>query len=127
MTIRECLPRLVSIGVEYHDAIELRRIAMQLHRWHEMECGDNHGCVEYDETTGKAYWLSSMSGRRSPIVDRGKGARKRLAKVMARYPALSAYVQTDPRGAALFILRPGDVPAGEDVDSYYSRGVAVYK
>jgi hypothetical protein len=45
---------------------------------------------------------------------------------MARYPALSAYIQGDPRGAALYILRPGDVPAGADVDAYYSCGIAVY-
>jgi hypothetical protein len=39
---------------------------------------------------------------------------------------LSAYIQTDPRGAALYILRPGDVPDGASADSYYSRGVCVY-
>ena len=44
---------------------------------------------------------------------------------MERYPGFGAYVQKDPRGAALHILRPGDVPAGEDVSSYYSRGIAV--
>lgn len=42
-------------------------------------------------------------------------------------PHLSAYVQGDPRGAALYILRPGDVPEGENAESYYSRGVAVYR
>lgn len=36
------------------------------------------------------------------------------------------YLQTDPRGCALYILRPGDVPAGADVQSYYTRGIAVY-
>ncbi len=40
--------------------------------------------------------------------------------------ALSAYVQTDPRGCALYILRPGDVPDGGDPSSYYSRGISVY-
>ena len=34
--------------------------------------------------------------------------------------------QGDPRGCALYILRPGDVPAGEAADAYYSRGLAVY-
>ena len=46
---------------------------------------------------------------------------------MARYPTLSSYVQGDPRGAALYILRPGDVPEGASVDSYYNRGIAVYR
>ena len=39
---------------------------------------------------------------------------------------ISPFIQTDPRGAALYIIRPGDVPAGEDVSAYYSRGICVY-
>jgi hypothetical protein len=100
---------------------------MTLHRWHEGECGLGNGCIERDEVTGKTYWLSAVSGRRFAIPDRETGALKRLAKIMARYPGLSAYVQTDPRGAALYILRPGDVPEGGKVEAYYSRGLAVYK
>jgi hypothetical protein len=40
---------------------------------------------------------------------------------------MQAYVQGDPRGASLYIIRQGDVPEGQDVDSYYNRGIAVYK
>lgn len=123
----ECIATLTRAGISYDDAASLRRIAMTLHRWHEMECGTDNGCVERDETTGKTYWLNSMSGRRSPIADRETGALKRLAKIMAGYPNLASYVQGDPRGASLYILRESDVPAGEDPDSYYSRGLAVYK
>jgi hypothetical protein len=123
----ECIQTLTRAGISYDDAIALRRIAMTLHRWHELECGTDGGCVERDETTGKTYWLNSMSGRRYPTPDRETGARKRLATIMARYSTLQAYVQGDPRGAALYILRPGDVPEGQDVDAYYSRGLAVYK
>jgi hypothetical protein len=39
---------------------------------------------------------------------------------------IDAYIQTDPRGAALYIIRPGDVPAGADASAYYSRGICVY-
>lgn len=39
---------------------------------------------------------------------------------------LSSYIQTDPRSAALYILRPGDVPEGADPSAYYSRGICVY-
>ena len=109
------------------DAYALRRIAMQLHRWHELECGVDAGGVERDEETGKVTWYSSRTGRRSPYPDRETGALKRLGAIMTRYPTLSAYVQGDPRGAALYILRPDDVPTGEDPDAYYSRGVAVYR
>ena len=38
---------------------------------------------------------------------------------------LSTFVQTDPRGAALYILRGGDVPAGAYVSAYYSRGICI--
>ncbi len=62
----------------------------------------------------------------TPIPDREKGARKRIAKILAKHPGLESYIQGDPRGCALYILRPGDVPAGEDVSSYYTRGIAVY-
>ena len=122
----EVISRLTSIGIEYEDALTLRRIAMTLHRWHELEC---NGEVqrENDDGTGKPFWLSPNGVFRCPMPDRETGALKRLAKLMARYPELSAYVQGDPRGAALYILRPGDVPEGKDADAYYSRGIAVYK
>lgn len=39
---------------------------------------------------------------------------------------LSYYIQSDPRGASLYIIRPGDVPEGASVGGYYSRGICVY-
>lgn len=123
----DCIGSLILAGITYEDACELRRISRTLHRWHEMECGINNGCVERDQNTGKTYWLNSFTGRRTPIPDRETGAHKRLEKIMAKYPALSFYIQGDPRGTALYILRPGDVPKGEEVGSYYSRGLPVYK
>jgi hypothetical protein len=140
---------LQSLGFTLTEAERLRRISMTLRSWHERECGTGNGCIERDEETGKTFWLSSMSGRRFPIRDMETGARKRLAgiisarnqRVLAPLPEaatltgdiaqafdhiVSAYVQTDPRGCALYILRPGDVPAGADADSYYWRGIAVY-
>lgn len=133
---------LQSLGFTSDEAEQLRRISMTLHRWHELECGDGNGCIERDETTGKAYWLNSHTMKRSPIADREKGALKRLAAIIGQRngrPAIangrlnanpagkvSAYIQTDPRGAALYILRPGDVPQGEAVSAYYNRGICVY-
>lgn len=77
------------------------------------------------------------------IPDRETGALRRLAKIMRavnerRFVVdaastldphcddLTTYIQTDPRGAALYILRPGDIPAGCSVKSCYTRGVCVY-
>lgn len=113
-------------GIADDAATALRRIAMTLHRWREMECGNERGMIERDETTGRPFWRNSVNGRQWPVADRETGARKRLASIMTRYPALSVHIQSDPRGAALYILRPDDVPAGGDADAYYSRGIAVY-
>jgi len=126
------LETLTSAGISLNDALALRRISMTLHRWHELECGDGSGFIERGENgEGKPFMVrwNSYTGKRMQwaIPDREKGALKRLASIMARYPALTSYVQGDPRGAALYILRPGDVPEGKDVNAYYSRGLAVYK
>ena len=120
--------QLTSLGFSESQAEELRRISMTLRRWYERECGIDGGCIERDETTDRPYWNydTSRSRGRYPIPDREKGALARLAHIMATLPKLQSYVQTDPRGASLYILRPGDVPKGADVDSYYSRGICVY-
>ena len=133
----DCIGHLTRAGIDYADAKALRRISMTLQRWHELECGTGNGQTTYsierdgDGPDSKPFMRVQYPSRsgyvdcRWPIADREIGARNRLAKIMARYPSLGAYVQGDPRGAALYILRPGDVPAGEDVSSYYSRGIAV--
>jgi len=136
--VAECIETLRRAGIAYDDATALRRIAMTLHRWHELECGSDSGAVERDETTGKTYWVNAMTGKRFPCADRERGALKRLEKIISEHnkrlvaagthgQALGYYVQGDPRGASLYILRPGDVPEGAEVDAYYSRGLAVYK
>lgn len=139
----EVVDRLMRAGITFDDAAALRRIAMTLHRWHELECGDSNDyrswsivrgrggkVFEYDDNGAPFIESHPHSGGKvsySRIPDRETGAKKRLAAIMARYPDLRAYIQGDPRGAALYILKPGDVPDGADVDAYYSRGVAVYR
>jgi hypothetical protein len=115
---------ILSLGFTADEVEALRRISLTLRRWHELECGTDGGVIERDEATGKPYWLTDF-GRRSPVADREAGALRRLQKIMEGRP-LSYYVQTDPRGAALYILRPGDVPEGLSVESCYTRGVCVY-
>ena len=125
----EMLERLKRAGISERDALALRRISMTLHRWHELECGIGDRDIIYierDEETGKVYMCSGNTGQRWPTPDRETGALKRLAAIMARYPDKQSYVQGDPRGAALYILQPGNVPEGKDVDSYYSQGIAIY-
>jgi hypothetical protein len=86
---------------------------------------------------------SNSNTYRTRVPDRETGARKRLDKIIkarnerqtpicANYYGVAttyqvgAYIQGDPRGAALYILRPGDVPEGKSADSYYNRGICVY-
>ncbi len=131
---REVVDRLMAMGIDYDDAVELRRIAMVLHRWHELECGTDRGVIERDEATGVPYWTYDVRdthghwtrGRRK-TADKETGAIKRLQAIVKRYPNLTYYIQGDPRGAPLYMLRPADVPVGESIDAYYSRGIPVYK
>lgn len=134
---------LAQLGISALDARSLRRISMTLHRWHEIECGDSNdfaswaiargrkvdGAFVYDDAGTpflERHAHSENVARYSPIPDRERGALRRLATILERYPTLGFYVQGDPRGCALYLLRPGDVPAGEDPAGYYSRGVAVW-
>lgn len=128
---------LQGLGFTQSEAESLRRISMTLQRWYELECGTEAGHIERDEETGKPYMVTDFGKhcRRYIVADRETGAIKRLQGIInarnirqsrAEDPLLSYYLQTDPRGAALYILRPQDVPAGESPAAYYSRGICVY-
>jgi len=129
----EVMARLARIGIAHEDARALRRISMTLRRWFELECGDGQGHIERDETTGKPRYHRDNHSYLDPhdprawscIADRETGARLRLAKIMTHYPNLIPYIQTDPRGCALYLLTKEQ--AGTDaIDSIYSRGAAIY-
>lgn len=137
----EVLHRLDRLGVSYEDAQALRRIAMTLHRWFELECGDGNEwgswAIERDENgEGVPYMVHHHyrhgQGKdyttKRQIPDRETGARKRLALILAKYPSLHAYVQTDPRGAALYILTAEQIARYDNrpLDQIYNHGVAVY-
>lgn len=129
---KDCISTLISAGISEDDARALRRISMTLHRWHELECGNERGeAVERDEATGLTYLTfdGGQNGKRGRIriPDRETNALKRLAKIIAGYPGFAFHANGDPRGSALFIMRPGDVPAGADIDACYNRGIAVFK
>jgi hypothetical protein len=121
---------LTGLGFTEEEVDKLRKISNTLRRWFERECGTGAGAIERDEETGKPFFCNT-SGRRWPVPDLETGAEKRLAAIMAarngrEAGALATYIQTDPRGAALYILRPGDVPDGKDAAAYHSRGICVY-
>lgn len=132
----EMLNRVQRIGITLDDALALRRISMTLQRWYELECGDGNGYLERDEATGKPIYTNCNARYLSPndprcrhiVPDREKGALKRLSTIMARYPDLRAYVQTDPRGAALYIYRADALRDGQEIYCCYSSvGTAIYR
>ncbi len=148
----DCLNALQSAGISYEDATALRRISMTLHRWHELECGDGNQygswaivrgrrdgkAFEYDDD-GAPYMQhhhymhgqSKDSVSYAAVPDKERGALKRLAAILKRYPGFASYVQGDPRGCALYILTRDVVvsieESGSSVESSYNRGIAVYK
>jgi hypothetical protein len=111
-------------------------------------CGDP-APIKRHVATGKPYWHNAYSGARCyQTPDRETGALKRIAAILAPHapkqytaetcpgrpcgaecdhasPGLTFYHQGDPRGCCLYLIRPGDVPAGSTVDSCYSNGIAV--
>jgi hypothetical protein len=162
MANNSCLTALYAAGITHDDAVALRRISMTLHRWHELECGDSNQYGSWAITRGRWRTFVPEEGKPvrtfehddderpflehhhyrhgagkdtvtySVMNDRERGALKRLTKIMARYPDFASYVQGDPRGCALYILRPGDLNTlengdGSDISACYTRGIAVYK
>ncbi len=127
----EVTANLQKLGVSYADAEQLRKIAMTLSAWHELECGTDRGCIERDEKTQVPYLTYDIGRngerRRVKIPDKETGALRRLTAIMERYPDLAQYVQGDPRGASLYIVRGVDIPEGARIEEMYTRGVAVYK
>jgi len=163
------IDRLVKLGFSREEVAALRRISMTLRRWFELECGTENAygtsiAVEYGFMDGglfkscsnreeckelgstcksfiRASWMDSTGYHveHSPTPDREAGARKRLATIMSQHKNCLAYVQTDPRGCALRIIKaseykkwekdkPADKPWMSELNycCYSSIGVAVY-
>ena len=104
--------RLARAGITLsrEDVCTLRRAEMTLHRWYELECGDDNGYITRDETTSKPFYTNCNARYASAndpratyaIADREAGALKRIATVCAAN-SLHHYIQTDPRGCALYV------------------------
>lgn len=118
---------LTALGFTSEQIRKLRRASNTLSHWYEAEC---NGEISRDQVSEISYRYNTFSAkriRREP--DRENGALKTIQEIVGSVPATKVsgyYIQTDPRGAALYILRPGDVPEGIEVDTCYSRGICVY-
>ena len=115
---------LGSLGFTASQIEALLRCSRTLSTWAAHEC---NGEIqrEGEDGTGRPYWYNTNTGNRmGPTADREAGALRR-AKVICEAHGVTFYHQTDPRGCALWVLRPGDVPEGKAADAYYTRGIAV--
>jgi len=95
-----------GITLTFAQASILRRAEMTLHRWHEREC--NGEVQRGDDGIARGYRMrASYIDPHDPrywytVRDMEAGARRRIAAVCAE-AGLHAYVQSDPRGAALYV------------------------
>lgn len=121
------IARLATLGILPGDIDALFRISSTLSAWFTHEC---NGDIQRNESDDKPYWVhwnQYTSGYdKYKTADREKGARRRLEAIMQNYPELTAYIQTDPRGCALYVLSAADLGTS-DIEQVYSRGVAVCK
>lgn len=142
----ELFARLQALGFTYEEAVSLRRIEMTLQRWGELECGNDRGCIERDEVTGKPFFSYEMPvnggwrRKRQYIADREAGALRRLARIVEARNTRSAcdvldggyllpYHQGDCRGCNLYLLTREQLTDRDgsalSIDQYYTRGLAV--
>jgi len=113
---------LEPLGFTPQEIDSLLRCSRVLSTWAMHEC---NGAIQRDDETDKPYWYSTATGERiGRTADREAGALARIKTLCDRH-GVTFYHQGDPRGCALYVIRPGDIPEGQKVGAYYTRGVAV--
>ena len=118
------LNALEAHGFTREEVDTLLRAERTLHTWAEHEC---NGVIQRDgeNADGKPYWYSSQTGKRlGRTADREAGALRRV-KALCDSHGVMFYHQGDPRGCGLYIIHPGDVPEGQNVGGYYTRGIGI--
>lgn len=127
---------MAQLGFNHDETETLIKAERTLRRWAEMECGTGDEwhtvSIERDEETGKPFrrlqfysYGGRWTDRREPCRDMEAAALRRVSAIAEAHPGMSFYRQGDPRGCALYLIRPQDVIPGASVDSYYSRGIAI--
>ena len=126
---------MTNLGFSHAEADALLKAERALSRFAELECGISDAnrsvSVFRDEETGRPFYRieyragNDWKERIEPKRDTEKAALQTVARILESKPGFSAYHQTDPRGVSLYIIRPGDIEAGEDVRRLYNRGLAM--
>ena len=112
--------QLDAHGVTQDEVDALLRCSRVLSTWAEHEC---NGAIQRDEKTDKPYWYNCTGERMGRTSDREAGALRRAKTICERH-GLTMYHQGDPRGCALWVIRPRDCDRCT-VESSYTNGVAV--
>ena len=121
-------------GFTHDETSALLKAERALRKWGELECGTGDGNrsvhIFRDESGKPFYSVQFYAGgqwreRIQPRRDTEKAALAKVDAIMARKTGFRTYHQTDPRGCALYIIRPGDIEAGENVHALYNRGIAL--
>ena len=141
MTRREAMRQtmmfdnLRRIGFTQDEAAQLLRISLTLHHWAERCCNE-----DIETCDDGSVWVTPHdgvgSGKPYRIPNREAGALRRLAAILKPHTRrLTYYHQTDPRGAALYIVEKSRLqaynahcnPPEPALDCCYSSvGLAVY-
>jgi len=121
-------------GFTYDETTALLKAERALRKWGELACGTgvgNRSVHVFRDESGKPFyrvqyfhagkWRESIQPKR----DTEKLALAKVDAIMANKPGFRAYHQTDPRGCALYVMRPGDIEPGENVHALYNRGIAL--
>jgi hypothetical protein len=128
---KRCAFACQKYGITPEAFYRLCRIEQTLQRWFEEEC---NGTIQRDDQTGKPYrYFNDRQGvpvirSAAPIPDLERGAIRRAKAIVQ--PFCHVYIQTDPRGCAVYLFRWKDVPAsvgpGRIDQCYASVGYPVY-
>jgi hypothetical protein len=118
---------LKSEGVSTRDAEELAKISMRLRKWKQLEVGTDGGHIERQENTNMPFWVRDDGSAWVKVADMEAEAMKKLEGIIGKHKRLTAYIQGDPAGVVLYIIRESDIPKGRNIEEFYNRGIPVFR
>lgn len=115
---------LEEVGFSFEEIMELRRLSRCFRRFFERLRND----VYYSEDDGKYYRMCANSKIVTRYPDLKRRYLKKLRAVFANHPNLTYYIQQDPRGSSLYVIKKTDLEYRlDEMDQIYSTlGIPIY-
>lgn len=115
--LRTVSDRMARNGIESTENLwvavpELQKISRSLSRLAESNCN--------------GHWSYAEDGNEPCRQERRETFLLAQAENLARALGATFFHQSDPRGAAIYLVWPKDLPEGADIRSCYTNGVAIY-